>query len=207
MALTPQTAVEELAGQSSLHGLDLDEPEALRLLNEADTDMCVRSEWTTEIVTYGTTVADQSDYPLTNINAVRTVLVGGVPYRPHEGDSIAELRTGDLYLGRGTHGVYGVDGETLVLFPTPEAAGVAITGEAVVYPDEFAIDGDFNVPKDFRRGLLNYVRYVSLGSSEDDSARQEYISEYEAEVERLRRHRITRRGHGRARMRIRGVTA
>ena len=210
MALTPAAAIEEIAGQASLHGLDLEPTEALRLLNEAHTDMCVRAQWTRARVELGPTVADQYEYTLPETVAeVLAVYLDGLPLGQGDEEQVAVIGT-DTYLR--ARGIWyladnAAGAQVVGIHPMPETGGSTLTARCVVYPTEFAADGAFRVPPDYRRALINYVRYVSLGSSEDDSSRSEYAAEYESEVERLRRHRITRAGRAGAKMRIRGVTA
>lgn len=205
MALTPQQAIDELTGQDSLHGLDLTPEEALRLLNEADADMSVRSGWTRERLELGPAVADQSDYDLPeSVYQPLHFYVDGLPYEQGDEDMVSRINTDTSLQVRGIW--YLPTETTLAIYPLP-AGGESLLATCVVYPTEFTASGAFHVPPDSRRALLNYVRYVSLGSSEDDSSRIDYAQEYEAELERLRRRRISRVGRGGAKMRIRGVTA
>ena len=211
VALTPATAIEEIAGQASLHGLDLDESEALRLLNEADTDMCVRGEWTRKRVELGPSVAYQGDYEFDQNEIYRPLRlwVEGAPFEPADEETVGRIGTDTYHRGNGLWYLSESDAgaRQISLYPIPTEADLEIMASCIVYPEEFEADGSFNVPPDFRRGLVNYVRWVSLGSSEDDSAAENYGSAYESEVQRLKRHRKAMGGQGPHRMRIKGVTA
>lgn len=209
MALTPQTAIDEIAGQASLHGLDLEPSEALRLLNEAHTDMCVRAQWTRARVELGPTVAEQWEYALpATVAEPLAIYLDGLPLEQGDEEQVAGIGT-DYYLR--ARGIWyladNADGEQVIgINPMPETGGSTLIAVAVVYPTEFAANGDFAVPPDYRRALVNYVRDIALGSGEDSSDSTS-AQKYEAEVERLRRHRITRAGRAGAKMRIRNVTA
>lgn len=211
MGLTLQQASDELR---DLHGLDLEETESFRLLNEGYAELCVRSEWTRATLEIGTTVADQTNYAFPSTPTIYRPLklrVDGQPYTPADEELVDEIVAGTMrLLARGLYWLdHDADGvENFAIYPTPSEADLVIDALCVVFPDTLEAGDEFGVPGDFARAPIEYTRAVSIGSSEDDpEAQVQGFSAFDAYVTRLRALRRARVGHGPVTMRIRGVTA
>lgn len=206
--------LEQLEARLERAGLDLAGTEARDALNEADRELCIRSEWTRANVAIGPTVADQVAYALPSTVARPLRLwLNGFAYDPSDEDTVRRIEAGELRLrSRGlwwvSHSAAGA--ESISVYPTPSEAGQEITLLAVVYPaSQMTVETDTpNVPADFHRYLLNYVRAISLGESEDAADLEElHLSKFDEGVARLRQRRISRAGRGPTMVRISGVTA
>lgn len=193
-------------------GLDLTDSEADRLANEGATELCVRSEWTRSNVVLGPTVSDTIAYNLpSTVHKPLSLYVDGYLYTPADERVIRQIETGELrqrafgfwWISFTSSGV-----EQVSLYPTPSSA-VDLTLLAVVYPDEMTDDTDEPaVPSDFHRAVVDYIAAISLGGSEDNfELRLSYQEQFERQVGRLRRHRLSRTGRGPVEMRIAGSTA
>lgn len=191
-----RTAATELREQ---HGLDLEEEEAYRLLNEANRELCVRGEWTRR------RVALTSGDPLPDdVHRIIRATVGG-----REAVQIDELTAAELdHTLLQVRTVYWIatddDGRDRI-YARPVLPVAAL---AVVAPPGLGPDDEFTPPADFHRACINYVRAVSYGGSEDHAELEAACSQaFESEVDRLRRLRLSRGGRGRVAMRVRGRTA
>jgi hypothetical protein len=205
--MTLGTAATELLER---HGLDLEEDEAFAVLNEGHTELCVRSEWTRASVAVGPSVADQAEYAVhASIYRPLRLAVNGAPWIPSDERMVQRIQAGEIrwsqiwYL---THDSAGA--EKFGLYPAPDTSGLAITAYSIVYPDTLEADDEFVIPRDFHRAPIHYARSVSLGSSEDDTDRENVDAQiFDGYVARLRRHRLSRAGRGPVHMGIEGVTA
>jgi hypothetical protein len=207
------TRAELRADLQTLAGLDLEDDEANRLLNEGNTELCVRSGWTRANVELGPSVIDQAAYALPEeVYRPLKVKVNAFPYKPVDEETVDRLGTAELYLR--TWGVWWLSFdaakvESVSIFPAPIADGIPIVTTAIVYPDEMAADSDSPAaPKDFHRGVRDYAASVAYGLDEDNPDLQAFHEDaFERQVERLRQHRNSRVGRGDVRMRVEGITA
>ena len=195
-----------------LFGLDLEDDEADRLYNEADTEFCVQSGWTQGAVDLGPTVADQAAYELPEeVYEPLEVYVNDRPYDAATKRIVKEIGAGTYRLR--ARGVWwlSVDAtgvQSISVYPTPSEA-LPLEADCVVYPPAMEDDTDTPAaPKNFHRALHEYVQAISLGGSEDDLERKQvHMDEFERQAARCRQHRIRRKsGSGGAQMRVVGLT-
>ena len=206
--ITVTQAVDELL---NLHGLDVSRDEAVRLLNEAHIELCVRSEWTRAELELGPTVSAQAAYALpSSVYRPLEVYLNGRLLSPSDKETASRIGTelrlrssGLWWLSFDANGV-----ESVSVHPIPVTPDLSLAAFCVVYPVPLAEGAEFAVPWDFHRALIDYVRAVSMASSEDDLESENVaLTAFESRVARLRRLRFARTGRGGVRMRISGVTA
>lgn len=202
---TLRSDVDELAG------LDLEEAERDRLINEAVADLCIRTEWTRATVNLGPTVAGQEDYDIPpEVNRVLKLSVGGVPYTRGSEAQKELLDLGDLRLrGRGglfwsSFGPTGI--EQVSLYPAPQSPGQPINALSVIYPEPMTEDTDEPpVPREFRSAILDWVCAYAQGYQEDGlEARAFFQQEFDRKASSLKALRNSRVGRGPAQMQIAG---
>jgi hypothetical protein len=201
----------------TLAGQKLTPAQADALLNEGNSELCVRSEWTRANLSLGPLVDGQAAYTLpATVNRVLKVKINGKPLLPADEETVDQIKADDLRLASGAHGLYwlsfnasGV--ESVSVYPTPGLTdvGLSLIANCVVYPAVMDDDNDPPaVPTDFHRAVRDYAAAKAYGFREDNiELRAFHDQEFENAVERLRRLRFARVGRGHTRMRIEGVTA
>jgi hypothetical protein len=188
--------------------LGLTERERDRLLNEGHAELCVRSEWTKEIIEVGPAVAGQEVYDLpATIRKPLSVTVGGTPYVNTDEATVSSVDS--RFQRQSAAGMWWIaysGGRRLGVRPAPTGSSIALS--AIVYPDEMTDDEDEPViPPDFRQGIVDYVTAIALGGGEDSiDDRQAATEEFERQVVRLRALGITyESGEGPAQIQVKGV--
>lgn len=208
--MTAEQMIERLNG---LSGFDLTDAEALDLINEGYRELCARSEWLRARSTSLVTVANQEDYTLpTDLYRVLKVWVGTAPYYPTDEESVTLIRNNNLSYSAplGSH-LYWLEQDAtgndhIALYPIPTSAGDTITLSYVRRPTALTGTDEALTPREFDNSILLYAKAVHFESLEDDrQLANDYMSEFDNNVERLRRLRNSRAGRYPQRLRLAGI--
>lgn len=186
---------------------DITEAEAQAFVLDAARELAAESRWDEDVVSLGTTVADQGEYDLTDtIVDFYSVLVDGVPYVQATAKDIEEIDAGvsTLHLGSPIpQGVYApyphATGDLkLSIRPTPDEAGLAITGRVIltITVSNWSTDNP-PWPADFDQVCI--AGAVALGLDENDDRADlaaTHRAKFEAGIKRLRSRKSSRVGKG-----------
>ena len=153
-------------------------------------ELCVRSEWTRDVLSIGPTVFEQETYDLpTNFRKPLDWLTVDVfDYVSADLKDVRGAKLGELDLA--ASGVWWIAYESgarkLGIHPIGDG-GDAINLYAVVTPDLLVDGADEPItPTDFDQAIVDYVTAISQGASEDAlEERDSLMSEFDRQVERL----------------------
>jgi hypothetical protein len=183
-------------------------------LNEKHKQLVVKAKWDTRIVTLGSTVVGQSDYPLdSNIFDLEKLKVGVRRYRGTGIDELWDL--GDegsgVSLNPGVGGVFAItytsDGTAqFTLAPTPEGAE-SIQALALYVPADLADDASYPiVPEDLHENIADGA--IALGyrlRAENSQEAAEFEARFETAIGELRARKNMRGQSGPVQIGVKGV--
>lgn len=206
------TLTDYISELDDLAGLDLEEDEAERLINEARRKLLTESEWRRANVEVGPTVADQETYDApAGLYRILKLKVDGYPCFPIDEQTIDKLKTDPEWsygLPSGAAFYYlthsSAAAELIGIYPAPSEAGNAIVATIVKEPSDIPSTGeDPDVPTGSQWAIRHYVAAVSYALSEDlKDLADSHRSEFDRAVEELRslRNKRSRRGPMQARV-------
>lgn len=204
------TLSELLSELNDLAALDLEDPEAKRLLNEGYIKLVCESGWNRANITY-TGVTDQEAYELdSSIYRILKVFVGGYVYSPQDEESIVRQKVNEIWRrGNGTFWLSfdEVGAESLSIYPTAteddEIVVLSIVRPALLENDD---DEPSACPREFQRGIVDYAAAIALGSVEDAvDLRAFHMQEFERALAGLAALRNSRVGQGPRQVRVQGI--
>lgn len=181
-------------------------------VNEAYKSFVADSEWLTEYMAFGTTVAGQKDYPIPGtVATIEDLKVGGAEYiRGGEWD-VPDLQTGQATLPVGIAGAYAqsssaTGGDQVTLYPTPASNGLAITAKVVLIPGDLNTGDTPVVPADLHGAILNGAIAIAYSRVDELAYMSQYFDgQYQAGIQKARGRKIRRvSGHGPRRARVAG---
>jgi hypothetical protein len=207
MATTVQTLIDELLNEYSF---DTDAAGALRALNRRHKKMVARARSWRKLITVGTTVAGQRDYPLSGILEVHEVQVGGVPYGKAPRQAQTSYARSELTWSPSDEGLAdGTGTGELGLIPPPTVSGLAITAFGPVPADDLVQGGNILIDDDFADALVDGAAATFFARDAEQMATADRNeTRFDAACEEYRR-RVARavRGPGPAQIRVQGLNA
>jgi hypothetical protein len=191
-----------------LAGFDLEPAETVALLNEADRELCTRSEWTRANLSLGPTVSGQEAYAIpTAVARILKVKVDGRRYGSTGEETADRIKTGELWGGLAYWVSVDADGvQHLSLTPAPDS-DLSIVATCVVLPSLMVDDADTpSSPEQFHQYLLDYVASVAYRREEDNLEMADYAQgHFDRAVSQLQRYRMNFVGSGPIQAKVLGV--
>jgi hypothetical protein len=160
------------------------------------------SRWMTENLALGTTVANQSDYPLpANVVVLRSLAVAGVQYERIGEFDLVDIKAGTAVLSS-SGGVFAqssssAGADQVTLHPAPTQSGLAITAKAELVPTDLVTGTGAGSSPIFPADLHPVVvdGAISIGylrTDERPDMAMVHESRYQEGVQRLRARKIAR---------------
>lgn len=182
-------------------------------IQERYKQLVAKSKWRKAEITIATAVAGDYNYPLPlTVVDLEGLSISGVPYQEAGVDQLWRLRNGQLALGRGDNGYFGLeplaDGTQQVsLWPTPgsDQDGDAIVGLAALFPDPLVSGASPIVPDDFHEAIVWGAIATGLATIDErlDSAGY-FEQQFAGAVEELKRRTNSRVNTGPVQILVKG---
>lgn len=181
---------------------------------ERYSELVLESEFLTETIIIGTTVAGTSVYSFDNLNydRLRTIAIGGLRYTRVGAEQMLDLKSSRLGLAIDSDGAYatsyGSDGTiSLELFPGPTVAGASITAILNAEPPALVADTDVPViPAAYHVGIVwGAVATGLMLIDEDQQSAAGFEQKFENVKQQLARRRNKRMGSGPVQIQLAGV--
>jgi hypothetical protein len=191
-------------------GFDATDTAVLRWLNARHRRMIARSRCLKATVSVGTTVANQSSYPIdTGTIEVYEVQVGGTAYLRVGRDDAANASAGRLYMNNAFYANSDNSGVSeLTLYPAPETGGDAISMYAAILPPDLGLEDYTMVPIDFQDALVEGAIATGMARDiEQVAVADRFEARFDQACEELRRRVNSRIGGGGLQVRVVGINA
>jgi len=171
--------VEQLTSAQAA-GFDVKEAQAIKLAQEAVKRVAAVSQWIKAELVLGPTVVGQPGYTIPDrvIKLLELTVGENNPYVRKSIEDLWDLRAGraELVNTNMSPGVFAerfaVDGSTksFDLFPTPEEAGVPITGLASIVPEDLALAAELPFPAQHRGAVLDLATAAAYERTDENPA-------------------------------------
>lgn len=184
-------------------GMDADVGQVSGWLNGRYKKLCVRSDWTKQIVAVGSTVVDQARYSLSDsISEVHEARVGGLPLARIGARTLWDLDAARVHQSTETGfiaPIFSTAGQAQIeLFPVPTEAGLSIEVLATVEPDPLSGQDVPLVPHDFHRSIVEGAISDALALLDENLQSADYYEQrFEKAISdlKLRQNRRVRSGN------------
>ena len=207
-------SAEIVAAVTAQAGVDATAATVLSWINEAYRSAVAKSQYRMTEYAFGNTVANQQTYAIPDeVVDIRDVTVGGVPYEATDTRSIYRLNQGTMNNNAEHGGYFAQDWSSagallLVLYPTPDTSGAAISGLVATQPA--ALDGTSGtspiLPIDTHEELVDLAALLGQARQDNDAAAaQAYQAGVDALAATLSTRKNSRAGSGSVQIRVRGV--
>jgi hypothetical protein len=171
--------VEQLTSAQAA-GFDIKETQAIKLANEGVKRVAAASQWIKAELALGVTVAGSANYviPEKVIRVIALTVGEDLPYTRKSIEDLWDLRAGRAQLvnTEAEPGVFAerfsADGLTksFDVFPTPEEAGLPVTGLCSIVPDDLALADTLPFPAQHRGAVLDLSTAAAYERTDENLA-------------------------------------
>lgn len=175
--------VEEITSAEGA-GFDVSTAKAERTAQDAVKRLAAASQWIKAELELGPTVVGQAGYSLPDkiVRLLKVAVGENMPYQRKEIEELWDLRSGrdqlvDPAVAGGVFAErFAADGTTksFDVFPTPEEAGLPITGLASIVPDDLVAGVTLPFPSQYRGAILDFGRAILYEQTDENIQQAAY---------------------------------